>query len=607
MAFQKHSIVPAQYGNKINYEHHNPNSSSGPLTEIAKDVAKKKLGDGADSAWKKLKKGMTKTEIDASTITPEKVIPDSNSFIPNSSYEVSSLNPNDPLLSHSGSAAEQQSILNQYRSPLNSVSSSFTANAAPSALQTAALQTAASAAPAGLGIAPGAAAAITGSVGTGAALAGAAAPAMTAGAVGAASTGMAAAAPALAALGPLGLLIGGGLLASQLGKSSGDVEHLYNNGGRIGMNTGMSVNGRDEVDAARIAELERLRQAWLNKNNQGVTESLIPEARPYQSAMPVTKDWLSNLWAGTQGQSWDFPTERIDDVRFKGGPPDMIGPLSPYSNEDARSQLEDALKQSESDSEQRRKDALNDAKIAKIQGETKKRPMNFSGTTSHIDGSNENIRIPDALVAEAQGYGVNTMGHGVDVSGMPKASYGGGWPPAWSGTPSYLAGDRQTFQGMAHEPWIDPAENPDNSYAPNRSIVPIARPMMNMSEADVEAGSVVQGAPLGMGRDEVEARRQFKLEELRKESLGLNDGGPLGRSQMMTPQAITHAASYDAWRRANMKYQSDAQLKRYWAKNMIRSFPGEAPLTIRERIVDPILARTPIHRVTDYGKIKLDN
>ena len=587
MAFQKHKSNQMQYGNNpIGFEHHDPNVKDGPVTEIVKSAVKSKatdkLGEGFDAAWEKGAKFFTEPSINYSA-------------------------------GKTAQSAATQAAMNT------------SAAIAPSASAIAANAASAGTAPALMGSVMGAATP-----------AAAAVPAMTAGAVAGGSTaaGLAGALPAMAALGPLaplGLLIGGGLLASKLGGGGGHIKHLANNGGRIGMNTGMPVGGRDEVESARAAELERLRQAWLNKNNQGVTESLIPEARPYQSAMPVTKDWLSDLWSGTQGQSWDFPTERIDDVRFKGGPPDMIGPLSPYSNEDAKSQLDHALKQSESNAEQRRKDALNDAKIAKIQGETKKKPMNFSGTTSHIDGSNENIRIPDALVAEAQGYGVNTMGQGIDVSGIPKATYGGGWPPAWSGTPSYLTGDRQSFQGMAHEPWIDPAENPDNSYAPNRSIVPIARPMMNMSEADVEAGSVVQGAPLGMSREEVEARRQFKLEELRKESLGLNKGGkvcpscgksncgcgynsggpveynhggPLGRSQMMTPQAKAHAYAYDYYNQAEA---ADSQLRRYYGKHMVRSFPGEAPLSIRERIVDPILARTPIHRVTDYGKIKLDN
>lgn len=548
MAFQKHKNNQMQYGNNpTGFEHHDPNVQDGPVTEIVKSAVKSKagdkLGEGFDAAWEKGAKFFTKPSINYSA----------------------------------GKAAQTAATQAAIGSSIAPSASAIAANAA----------------------AAGTAPALMGSVmGAAAPTAAAAVPAMTAGAVAGGSTaaGLAGALPAMAALGPLaplGLLIGGGLLASKLGGGGGHIKHLANNGGRIGMNTGMSVGGRDEVDDARQAELERLRQAWLNKNNQGVTESLIPEAHPYQSAMPVTKDWLSDQWSGTQGQSWDFPTERIDDVRFKGGPPDMIGPLSPYSNEDAMSQLDDALKQRESNAEQRRKDALNDAKIAKIQGETKFKPMNRQGITSHIDGSNENIRIPDALVAEAQGYGVNTMGQGVDVSGFPKASLGVGWPPAWSGTPSYLADDTQTFQGMAHEPWIDPAEN----NAPEISLIPKARPMMNMSEADVNAASNVQAGPLDMGRDAAEARH----------ALGLNDGGPLGRSQMMTPQAKAHAASYDAWRRANMKYQSDAQLKRYWAKNMIRSFPGEAPLTIRERIVDPILARTPIHRVTDYGKIKLDN
>ena len=587
MAFQKHKSNQMQYGNNpIGFEHHDPNVKDGPVTEIVKSAVKSKatdkLGEGFDAAWEKGAKFFTEPSINYSA-------------------------------GKTAQSAATQAAMNT------------SAAIAPSASAIAANAASAGTAPALMGSVMGAATP-----------AAAAVPAMTAGAVAGGSTaaGLAGALPAMAALGPLaplGLLIGGGLLASKLGGGGGHIKHLANNGGRIGMNTGMPVGGRDEVESARAAELERLRQAWLNRNNQGVTESLIPKARPYQSAMPVTKDWLSDLWSGTQGQSWDFPTERIDDVRFKGGPPDMIGPLSPYSNEDAKSQLDHALKQSESNAEQRRKDALNDAKIAKIQGETKKKPMNFSGTTSHIDGSNENIRIPDALVAEAQGYGVNTMGQGIDVSGIPKATYGGGWPPAWSGTPSYLTGDRQSFQGMAHEPWIDPAENPDNSYAPNRSIVPIARPMMNMSEADVEAGSVVQGAPLGMSREEVEARRQFKLEELRKESLGLNKGGkvcpscgksncgcgynsggpveynhggPLGRSQMMTPQAKAHAYAYDYYNQAEA---ADSQLRRYYGKHMVRSFPGEAPLSIRERIVDPILARTPIHRVTDYGKIKLDN
>ena len=190
MAFQRHGVQTSMMpSTQSGFQHHNPNKETGPLTQIARDYATGKVTGMADEAIDPAIKSVTK-----------------------------------------------------YGKSLFTAPSA--AAIAPSALQTAALQTAASAAPAGLGIAPGAAAAITGSAGTGAALGGS----TVAGLGGAAAGGaMAGAAPMLAALGPVGLAIGGGMLASQLlkGGDKSHVQHL-NEGNKVQMPL---LDGREAVEA----------------------------------------------------------------------------------------------------------------------------------------------------------------------------------------------------------------------------------------------------------------------------------------------------------------------------------------------------------------------
>ena len=344
---------------------------------------------------------------------------------------------------------------------------------------------------------------------------GAAAPAATGGA-------MAGAAPMLAALGPVGLAIGGGLLASQLmGGNKSHVQHL--NEGRVQIPPG----DRDAVEAARLAELERLRQAWLNRNKPKV----VTESTPTEMYIPEIPLHFSREQPAPE--SYNFPIERIDDVRFKGGPPDMIGPLSPNANEDAKIQLELAIKEGEHISEQLRKDKLNDAKIAKIESDTKGKAMNLSG-----------YEKPPVTFTDEEG------------------------------TVHY-----------AHEPYDERTDElmgriSDILFGEKAvSIIPEARPY-------------AQQAPLGMGRESAEARH----------ALGLNHGGtvgPLGRSQMRTPTAIAHAKAYDYYSKAANAERDPFGM--YYGKQMIRSFPGEAPLSIKERIVDPLKAKSP----TLFGRINL--
>ncbi len=503
MAFQRHGVQTSMMpSTQSGFQHHNPNKETGPLTQIARDYATGKVTGMADEAIDPAIKSVTK-----------------------------------------------------YGKSLFTAPSA--AAIAPSALQTAALQTAASAAPAGLGIAPGAAAAITGSAGTGAALGGS----TVAGLGGAAAGGaMAGAAPMLAALGPVGLAIGGGMLASQLlkGGDKSHVQHL-NEGNKVQMPL---LDGREAVEAERMAELERLRQAWLNRNNPEVITESIP------NEMYIPEIPLHFNREQPAPESYNFPTERIDDVRFKGGPPDMIGPLSPNANEDAKAQLELAIKEGEHISEQLRKDKLNDAKIAKIESDSKGKAMNLSGYE----------KTPVTFTDE-------------------------------NGTVHY-----------AHEPYdrrTDELIGRINTilYPPLSeeaiSIIPEARPYE-------------QQAALDMSKEGVEAKRIAELERLRAEYLaknnlnkggkvcsscgksncgcGYNHGGtvgPLGRSQMRTPTAIAHAKAYDYYNKAASARRDPFGM--YFGKQMIRSFPGEAPLSMKERIVDPLKAKSP----TLFGRINL--
>ena len=83
---------------------------------------------------------------------------------------------------------------------------------------------------------------------------------------------------------------------------------------------------------------------------------------------------------------------------------------------------------------------------------------------------------------------------------------------------------------------------------------------------------------------------------------GYNHGGtvgPLGRSQMRTPTAIAHAKAYDYYNKAASARRDPFGM--YFGKQMVRSFPGEAPLSIKERIVDPLKAKSP----TLFGRINL--
>lgn len=398
----------------------------------------------------------------------------------------------------------------------------------------AAATTAAAAAPSAAAIAANAAA-----TGTAPALMtsvmGAAAPAAAGGA-------MAGAAPMLAALGPVGLAIGGGLLASQLmGGNKSHVQHL--NEGRVQIPPG----GRDAVEAARQAELERLRQAWLNRNNPEV----VTKSTPTEMYIPEIPLHFSREQPAPE--SYNFPTERIDDVRFKGGPPDMIGPLAPNANEDAKIQLELAIKEGEYISEQLRKDKLNDAKIAKIESDTKGKAMNLSGYE----------KPPVTFTDE-------------------------------NGTVHY-----------AHEPYD---ERTDEFIGRINAILypPLSEKAISIIP---EARPYAQQMPLLDGREAVEAERMAELERLRAESLAknnLNKGGtvgPLGRSQMRTPTAIAHAKAYDYYNKAASARRNPYgdPFGMYYGKQMIRSFPGEAPLSIKERIVDPLKAKSP----TLFGKINL--
>ncbi len=510
MAFQRHGVKtsmmpPTQSG----FQHHNPNKEIGPLTQIARGYATDKVIEQADKAV-------------------------------------------DPAI---------KQVMSKGKSLLTGASAAV----APSALQTAALQTAAAAAPAGLGIAPGAAAAITGSAGTGAALGGS-----TLAGLGGAATGgaMTAAAPMLTALGPIGLAIGGGMLASQLLK--GDKSHIQhlNQGNKVQMPL---LYGKEAVEAERMAELERLRQAWLNRNRPTTTGEIPNIGLHFSREQPAP-------------ESYNFPTERIDDVRISGGPLDMIGPLSPYSNEDAKIQLELALEQTKVNREEDRKDNLNNAKIEKIKAETKPMyPMSPLGGVDSIARSN----LIDSFMDTKDGR---------DLALFNQSQYEDYYAP-------HLA---------------IPVIQESKFNAPEISIIPEGRPMMNMSEEEVsDASSMpskVNTMPLLDGREAEEAKRMAELERLRAEYLaknnlnkndggpiGYNHGGPLGRSQMMTPQAKAQAKAYKDYKNA------DSQLRKYYAKQMVRSFPSEAPLSLMERVVDPIKARTPFYRFTDYGKIKLDN
>ena len=357
--------------------------------------------------------------------------------------------------------------------------------------------------------------------------AGTLAPSVALGAKAAGAMGTAGgAAPMLAALGPVGLAIGGGLLASQLlgGGNKGHVQHL--NEGRVQIPPG----DRDAVEAARLAELERLRQAWLNRNKPKV----VTESTPTEMYIPEIPLHFSREQPAPE--SYNFPTERIDDVRFKGGPPDMIGPLAPNANEDAKIQLELAIKEGEHISEQLRKDKLNDAKIAKIERDTKGKAMNLSG-----------YEKPPVTFTDEEG------------------------------TVHY-----------AHEPYD---ERTDELMGRINTILypPIGEQMVSIIP---EARPYAQQAPLGMGREAAEARH----------ALGLNHGGtvgPLGRSQMRTPTAIAHAKAYDYYSKAANAERDPFGM--YYGKQMIRSFPGEAPLSIKERIVDPLKAKSP----TLFGRINL--
>jgi len=490
MGIQKHNKSPNYQMEPIAYGHHNPNNETGPLTQIARDYAAGKVTEQADKAI-------------------------------------------DPAI---------ESVKKYGASLFTTPSAAATTAAAPASIGTAMPAAITALGPAG---APGMLSAGLGgaAAGTTGALTGAAGGAAAGGA-------MAGAAPMLAALGPVGLAIGGGLLASQLmGGNKSHVQHL--NEGRVQIPPG----DRDAVEAARRAELERLRQAWLNRNNRGVTESLIPEAHPYQSAMPVTKDWGADQWSGTHGQTWDFPTERIDDVRFKGGPPDMIGPLAPNANEDAKAQLELAIKEGEHISEQLRKDKLNDAKIAKVESETNKgTAMNLSGyekppvTFTDEEGTVHYAHEPyDERTDELMGR-INTILY----------------PPIG--------------EQPANTELLSDMQNP-YLHPEMVSIIPEARPYD-------------QQVPLGMGREAAEARH----------ALGLNAGGPvgpLGRSQLRTPTAIAHAKAYDYYNKAASAKRDPFGM--YFGKQMVRSFPGEAPLSIKERIVDPLKAKSP----TLFGRINL--
>ncbi len=512
MAFQRHGVQtsmmpPTQSG----FQHHNPNKETGPLTQIARDYATGKVTGMADEAIDPAIKSVTK-----------------------------------------------------YGKSL------FTA---PSAATTTAAATTAAAAPASIGTAMPAAITALGPAGApgmlSAGLGGAAAGTTGAltGAVGGAAAGgaatgglMAAAAPMLTALGPIGLAIGGGMLASQLlkGGDKSHVQHL-NEGNKVQMPL---LDGREAVEAERMAELERLRQAWLNRNNPEV----ITESIPNEMYIPEIPLHFSREQPAPE--SYNFPTERIDDVRFKGGPPDMIGPLAPNANEDAKTQLELAIKEGEHISEQLRKDKLNDAKIAKIESDSKGKAMNLSGYE----------KTPVTFTDE-------------------------------NGTVHY-----------AHEPYdrrTDELIGRINTilYPPLSeeaiSIIPEARPY-------------AQQMPLLDGREAVEAERIAELERLRAEYLaknnlnkggkvcsscgksncgcGYNHGGtvgPLGRSQMRTPTAIAHAKAYDYYNKAASARRDPFGM--YFGKQMIRSFPGEAPLSMKERIVDPLKAKSP----TLFGRINL--
>lgn len=498
MGIQKHNKSSNYQMEPIAYGHHNPNKETGPLTQIARDYAAGKVVGMADKAV-------------------------------------------DPAI---------KSVTEYGKSLFTAPSAAATTAAATTAAAPASIGTAMPAAITALG--PAGAPGML-SAGLGGAAAGTTG-ALTGAAGGAAGGAMAAAAPMLTALGPIGLAIGGGMLASQLLKG-GDKSHVQHlNEGRVQIPPG----DRDAVEAARLAELERLRQAWLNRNKPKV----VTESTPTEMYIPEIPLHFSREQPAPE--SYNFPTERIDDVRFKGGPPDMIGPLAPNANEDAKIQLELAIKEGEHISEQLRKDKLNDAKIAKIESGTKGKAMNLSGYE----------KPPVTFTDE-------------------------------NGTVHY-----------AHEPYDEQTDELmgrifDILFGEKAvSIIPEARPY-------------AQQAPLGMSREGVEAKRLADLEAIRLNNLndggkvcpscgkancgcGYNHGGtvgPLGRSQMRTPTAIAHAKAYDYYNKAASARRNPYgdPFRMYFGKQMVRSFPGEAPLSIKERIVDPLKAKSP----TLFGRINL--